>query len=98
MHLHRLFPRLWLAENGSRNTFLAEHVECRFSSQDSPPFMPRHYLVVSRRNIGELELSVTICHSIVGMRNHVGFGVPPYMPAITLQVDDSRRVHLAGDH
>ena len=63
---------------------------------DVPAFMPGHDLVLSRRNVRELEFPRLIGHGVVRMRHHQHLRVHPGMAAVALQVDQAHRSACRG--
>src|ERR1700737_12359 len=88
-HADLLSPSFGLGEDGSWHSLLTENIDHAFAPQDVPALMPSHDFIIPGRDVGQFVFAVFIAHRVVRMRNHEDFRVHPYMPAVTLEVDEA---------
>ena len=52
--------------------------------------MPSHQLILTRRDVGEFEVSIFVSNRMLGVSNDEYLTVHPHMPAIALETHQAR--------
>ena len=87
---YRFFPASGFAEEGSGYDPAGQNVGCFFLSHEVPTFMPSHQLILTRRDVGEFEVSIFVSNRVIGVSNDEYLTIHPHMPAIALEAHQAR--------